>query len=714
MNAIRCGRLAVTVALFCASPFVHANGPGGPRFVEIGHTVATFNSAAAGRFATADVDGDGIQDLVFGGMSGTPILFVLGKQTDGSIGLKQSKVVPDDGNLVRVLAWPVAATPHIVSVGANGIVRDYSGWPLAEQHSFTIAVGAVAAAIGDVDADGNDDLLLLTQDHLYAYAMATGQPEWNYAVSGATDLALAQLDADPALEIILGGISPGLVLDGATRATDWQYVDGFGVKLATGALSAGGGTQWVGAEGWSQFTVFRAMPWSPLWSGTASQDIGAIATADLDNNGHDVILLGDGQWGAVHVYDSNTHQQRLQIPNSGWGINAVASADLDGDGVPEIAFAAAEASLGDSSLLTVADSRSGVAKWQLMPASGPFVAAALGDVDGDGREELVTAVTNGSLPGTIAVFDAQTGIQKWRSPASIGNANDPFYMSTANIKLIPHTTTPGMDIVLAGTSFDGRIVVVDGTTMAVKLQIGAYASGPMQSRAITDLALFDFNGDGTNDFVVATHPVSTGATGAELQVFSGVDGHPLWTSVAMGSGFAGINGVLVTNTPGNAAGSELVAVLPDSLRAYNSQTQLLDWVLAATCDGATYVPHGVNGPEIAVFVQGGALTFYDASTQAYLRSYVLPAPLRAITALDGDVHALVASTGDALALIDGSDGTIHASSDYLGADPALGNQLAVLQQGGSVWHVAAGSQAAMFRYRLELSDRIFADSFDSH
>jgi hypothetical protein len=41
--------------------------------------------------------------------------------------------------------------------------------------------------------------------------------------------------------------------------------------------------------------------------------------------------------------------------------------------------------------------------------------------------------------------------------------------------------------------------------------------------------------------------------------------------------------------------------LPGGLRAYNIQTQLLDWTLLVVSDGAIYVPHGASGPEIAVF-----------------------------------------------------------------------------------------------------------------
>src|SRR5262249_38674783 len=144
--------------------------------------------------------------------------------------------------------------------------------------------------------------------------------------------------------------------------------------------------------------------------------------------------------------------------------------------------------------------------------------------------------------GTVAIFDAATGAVNWQSSSFIGNANDPFYISTAKILLAPHKTGGGMDVVLAGTSiYSGRITVFDGASHAVKLQIGAYASGPMDSREVIDAALVDYDNDGVPDYVVATSPVTTGASGALLQVFSGVDGHSLWSSVAMGSGFAQIN-----------------------------------------------------------------------------------------------------------------------------------------------------------------------------
>lgn len=685
-----------------------------PTFVEIGHSVEFIDSVAASRFAKIDLDGDGLQDLVFVGTSGSPILFAVGKRADGSLGFKMAKAIVDDGAMARVLAWRSAGINHILTISANGKVRDYSGWPLVEQRSFSVATQVLTAVVGDLDNDDNDDLLVADNEFLYAYSLLNGFPKWNYLISGIRDLAVAQLDADPALEIIVGGPLPGIVLDGATRAIDWQYIDGFGTQLATGSLLMDGGIQWVGAGGWRPFTVFRASPWSPLWTGPG-HETGAIATANLDNNGLDVVLQGDAQWGQVHILDSNTHQQRFQIPNDGFGVNAVAGVDFDGDGKDEIAFAGYIAYQGDP-LLTVASGQSGLVSWQFFPINGPFLATALGDVDGDGRMELVAATSGGPfLNGTIAIFDAESGSQEWRSPLDLNNSDDPFHIAVTKIELVPHVGNPGMDIVFAGRAGydDGRITVMDGVTHTARLQIGHFDSGPMRSRVLKDLALVDFDNDGVLDYVAATETRYTAATGVLLQVFSGTTGETLWTSVPMGNGPVTMNGVLVADGLNGSGSKQLIAVLSGSLRSYDSSTGLLLWTIAAANDGATLVTSGENGAEIGVFLNSGAVTFYSLSTQAYIRSYSLPGPLRAVYALGGDLHTLVAASADVLSLFDGESGSILAATGYVGQFPEIGSRISAARSAGTSWTIASGTEAALYRFRLHLDDVIFANSFET-
>ena len=70
---------------------------------------------------------------------------------------------------------------------------------------------------------------------LVAYSLTSGAQLWSAPVGTSyyASLHVAQLDADPALEIVLSGM-PGTIVDGATRATEWAYKDGFAQLLEHG------------------------------------------------------------------------------------------------------------------------------------------------------------------------------------------------------------------------------------------------------------------------------------------------------------------------------------------------------------------------------------------------------------------------------------------------------------------------------------------------
>jgi hypothetical protein len=350
------------------------------------------------------------------------------------------------------------------------------------------------------------------------------------------------------------------------------------------------------------------------------------------------------------------------------------------------------------------------------------MATAIGDVDGDGDEEIVAATGTDSLYGSrITIYDANSGMREWQSPESGPGSGAPFMQATAVIALVPHADAAGMDIVLAGEAYyDGDVVVLDGVSKSVVMDLNGGSSQPaLHSRLIRGMSVLDYDGDGVSDYVLATQPTTSDTSGAKLLVLSGVDGHLLWESVVMAGG---INDVLVQPPGAPGAPSHLIAVLPASLRAYNSQTQLLDWVLAVSNDGASYVEDGIAGAEIAVYQTDGALSFYDADTRTYLRGYPLTAPVAGLLPLGGDVSKLLATIGDQATLIDGTTGNILAASTYLGSMtegngtavwPRSRQPLAITRIGGSVWQVAVPSEAALWRFRLATSDTIFSDSFDS-
>jgi hypothetical protein len=705
------GRVALALAaVFAGIALAHAD-----ELLELGRDApAMINPGHAG-FAVIDVDGDGNDDLVFEDTAANPVLAVYGLRADRTLGFKQLFPMPWQHIAERTLAWRTGGVAHVIVLDDAGVVHDFSGWPLTERRSFPIYVYVAPPpiAIGDIDGDGVDDLVTGVEGSILTYSMGDGSSEQTFTLpfeTTARDVALAQLDADPALEIIVAGsmYGPGVVVDGATGAIDYEYDAsyGFGNVVATGRFDGTGATGFV-TDGWGIADVFGVDPYTLLWDANAGGNIMSMATADIDGSGRDSIIVGNDQWGAVHVFDPATHAERYTIPQDGFGVLAVAGLDFDGAGAPSVVFGSGRALPGTTGL-TIADAPTGLVTGTYVPATGPMTITAIGDVDGDGRDELVAASQPSYAYSTIAIYDLATGAEKWRSPASIGYGDDPFYIAPAALRLVPHADRPGMDIVAAGSAtYDGRIEVYDGTTMDEVARIYAYASGPLQWRQVRDVAMYDCNGDGFDDFVTIVDVYDGYQYGVELLAFSGADTSLLWRS---GTYAAGTFAERVLVVPSPTGRSELVAVSNRVLRGFDPSTGASKWWFAAANDGAIYVPDGAGGPEFAVFSPDGAIAFHDARTHARVRSFPLPAAICDALALDGDVRTLLVATGDSLVLFDGKAGVARATVAPLGE--CLWNATRMSANADHV--VALGTGSAVFREQAYTTrDRIFAGSFDA-
>jgi hypothetical protein len=678
---------------------------------KIGGNVPGFYQAGAGGFAVADFDGDGKSDLVIPAINGANALFEVYGDTGSGLAVKQI-VLLGDAALVRVLVANANGTPHLVTIARDGTVREFGGWPLAELRHFTIGADEFSsAALGDIDADGHDEIVIAESwpgPTVSVYDFDTGALRWTLAGVGGADVLLEQLDADPALEIVLAN-TPGTIIDGATQATDWSWKDGFGTYLAAGHFEAGGGAQFVAARDWDLFTIFQSAPYSPVWDAEVF-NITAIAAADLDGDGLDEIIEGDGQWGAINVYSGQTHAVTLSIPNSGWGVSALAAVDFTGTGATSIAYGSVSAQLPDEAVLGIFDAATGAPQLELYQTQpGPYAPVAIGDVDGDGAPEFFFA-SEGTVytQGLVTQIDALSGDEEWQSPAENGNADDPWYMTPAALRVIPGADGDAGSLIVAGTSiYSGRILKIDGATHDVVFQIGQYASGPMNDRDLADIAIDDFNGDGTPEIVACTS--DNGASGARIQVFSSVDGSQIWESVAMGTGFERCNGVMA-GIFDDAANPLAVAVLPDSLRAFDAATHLVAWTLPVAADGATLLQNGVGGREFAVF-SGSSLVFHDARTRAELRRFDLGEPILAVREPRG-IDTLVVAIGGRLLIVDGRTGQTRAVSEFLGDGIGRRNQLAIAEAADHSVLIGAGSDVGAFRYRLSFEDPVFANGFD--
>ncbi|QBB71495.1 hypothetical protein ELE36_14655 [Pseudolysobacter antarcticus] len=705
MKVLHCLVMLLVLTWFALPPSALADSPLPPQFRELGHNYPGFEQPERGQFAVADFDQDGKEDFAFVAITGAnnlSALFVVGKTASGEFVFKQQTLIPDTG-VFRVLAvrQPVGAA-HVLTVGYDGIAREYGGWPLAPIQQFTTLASPTGAAVGDVFGDSVPRVVVRTDSQLGVYDVATGTQKWLHPSSGSGDITLAQLDADPALEIILGGSAPGLVLDGASGQVEWQYPDSFGYLLASGSLGPASAKEFVGAG--YQVAVFSGAPYSPLFGYTNGLyfTVTALAVGDVFSDGHTRILFA-GSNGGVQILDGVTGLATA-LPNANFPSKYLALADVDGNGTNAILFA-------DDLTVGIASAQTGGVIWRATSRASQFNVAAVGDIKSDGTSELLT----GYAPNIWGQGAAGLEISDMASGKTLADLADPSGNAGGAMQIVPSRILVDNEvpqsplIVLAGSAiYDGRVVVVDGTSQTVALQLGAYSTGPFASRSISDAILIDMDGDGVKDILVASQPDLGWVDGAMLQAFT-MSGQPIWNSIGMGTSSFAINGVLGLS-PSSGAGDVVVAVLPGSLRAFDRLSHLETWTLDVANNGAVLVPHGVAGVEIAI-ESGSIIAFYDAATRHYIRQISLSDSIDAITPLDGRVDQLLVSSGGALHLVDGA-GNVLASTPYLGEHMAQPNQLAVEKLVPGAWRIAVGGAIGIYRYELDLSDTIFGAGFE--
>ena len=178
-----------------------------------------------------------------------------------------------------------------------------------------------------------------------------------------------------------------------------------------------------------------------------------VAIGDLDGDGKPDLVVSSFDYGqSVSVYrnlsspgnlTTNSFAAHVDFALPGWG-NAVAIADLDGDGKPDLAVVT---QLGDGlSIFKNISTPGGFTTSSLAtPVEYPTGynpnGVAIGDVDGDGRPDIAFAVTYGAM---VSIYQNLSAPQTTTPPT-----NPPLITG-----LFPPVATNGASIVISGNNFN--------------------------------------------------------------------------------------------------------------------------------------------------------------------------------------------------------------------------------------------------------------------
>jgi len=668
-----------------------------------------------------DFDGDGFVEIAISGTAATSVYgfrsslaTVLGRDS-ATGGVRVRSITPTlaliSGKLVKV---PVSEGPDQMAVALRseeeGQILIMGGVPLRPLRVLEAPYVVGVEAVADVDADGDLEIVALTSMQPWPMCydactptildFETGTIEW-VGPQGVLGVAVAQLDADPAQELLFAG-TPGRIVDGKTHANEWTYVGGFGGNVLPGRFGPAGAPGFATVDG-GRVQIFRTDPFSPTSEFVTDPGFGRVVRLPPDET--DLILMAPGQSSvsrAIRIHDPATGAVRWSFEIDEI-VGSVGMADIDGDGHVELVFGAGLWTSWEDTLHVV-DMTSMQHDFLQEEDTGPYSALAVGRLLPSGEEDVAFLVPErgSALHGmTLRVLDASTGMQIRTAFEPHGEDWGREYNDVATMQA---DADPQKELVLAGNRFIGEIFVLD--SQAMEMQWHLYGSeSPIGRRFIRGLGVIDVNDDAVDD-VVITLRQDAGSISAVL-VLDGSNGNAIWESVALPGGWTQLAvHRAVDQTP------RAIVSAGRGLYSFDLSSHLLVANVEAPLDIQYLHQWGEGDACRVVALDWNAHAYvYRCVDLALLDEHDLPQGTTFFRPLDAGPTRYLVAVGQHLYEADTEGNAIPVAGplgEFLGSD-----NKGVVRPGSDTQHfdVIIGSDYMVTRITVGL-DAMFADGFD--
>ena len=406
-------------------------------------------------------------------------------------------------------------------------------------------------AIADADNDGAVDMVALSGNALFIYDPA-GLTLRRTVAHGGARMAVGDVDGDGTNEIVLN-IGEVLEVTPAATTVKWS-TSPFGFFVALTDLDGDGKAELVAAESWYYIRAWDLDLHSPKWEHHTDLNIDALRLIDVNGDGKVEVLYGDGQWGSIHALSAADGAELWRLGNPEHGVTDIAVFDADNDGRPELLWGAGWSSTGED-VLYVHDLATLAHEWTSTDFGGPFHALDVGDLDGDGQLEFATASSeslSGYGDGLLSIYDAKTHALEWQStPSTFGGT---AWTGIHALRIANVDGDPQPEILVATDRlYDGTLFILDGKTHAVKHQYLFDTGAPLYSLDVADL-----DGDGKPEIIAGGGRAHTGAPGIFVYVIDPATGTVIWKSANLTTYWGGVYDTFVTDV--GAPGIDIVAV----------------------------------------------------------------------------------------------------------------------------------------------------------
>lgn len=335
---------------------LNQNGVFTPLTIGLPQFVAPDRSRSAGPCYAADFDGDGLKDILLGGLN-PPTLYQQGRASG-------SRYWSPNANLLGALPLLGTPTPGVMSVASGDVDGD---------GRLDLLVGLMDASISNakrpIGYRGLGVALLLATGSAPPYSFSTivQAPFASACGSGvlSAQALLGDMDGDGALDVVCAG---------ETHATVLLNTRGDGTDFARGAV----------LTGWSTSQDPKGDPFNPCTE---------VALGDLN---------GDGALDMVMSLTSGANRVYLNIGNGSSFTNVatgfaettptfgISIADLDSDGDLDLFFA--QAAQGQANEVWLNDGSAAFsAAYSKFATESTAAWVQFGDLNGDGALDAITA-----------------------------------------------------------------------------------------------------------------------------------------------------------------------------------------------------------------------------------------------------------------------------------------------------------------------------------